>query len=126
LDRAQNIDSSFHLMMDLIVCPSSNELYFKKGGIVMILARITLAIAIFTVIPVTSIYARDNKCDRLRGSEQADCYYKLAEEVAEDMLKAVRSKCRSVSTDPADRGYCTYDGMLATYEYAADRWQPKK
>ena len=92
----------------------------------MILARITLAIVILAVIPLTPTYARDNKCDRMRGSEQADCYYKLAEEVAEEVMKAVRGKCRNISTDPADRGSCTYDGMLATLEYAADRWQPKK
>jgi hypothetical protein len=92
----------------------------------MILARITLAIAILTVIPLTPTYARDDKCDRLKGSEQADCYYKQAEEVAEEVLRTVRSKCRNVSTYEPDRAYCTYDGMLATLEYAADRWQPKK
>lgn len=88
----------------------------------MILARITLAIAILTVTPLTPTYA--GECDHVNGSAAKECYYRLAEALWRKVLDPVIvEKCEKISKDPADAGFCIYDGMRKTHSFAVN-WQP--
>jgi len=99
---------------------SSNEFYFTKGSIVMIIARIALAIAILTVIPLTPTYAYEKCKDNDKG-----CQDRQARVIRDEVLNKVKDTCgRRVDKDYTS--YCTYYGMIAVYEYVEKgEWVPK-
>jgi hypothetical protein len=78
----------------------------------MILARITLAIAILTVIPLTPTYAYEKCKDNDKG-----CQDRQARVIRDEVLKIVRDTCEK-SADKGYSSYCTYYGMIAVYGYA--------
>ena len=78
----------------------------------MILGRISLAIAILTVIPLTPTYAYV-KCN----DKDKRCQDRQAKAIAGEVLQIVKDTCAK-SRDRDYISYCTYNGMIAVYEYA--------